>query len=101
MITEAQALDALRLDEDATDTGLVAHYIETLPAYIEVTAGVPAEEVRESDDKLLETLELYLLQLLYCPDGTDSDRLRKVTESLEKCVAARHVYEQEKSYVKA
>ncbi|MBR2684184.1 MAG: hypothetical protein IKE22_13070 [Atopobiaceae bacterium] len=75
----------------------MSRWIDTLPAHIEATTGVPAETVRASEDRLLEALEVYLLQYLHCPDGTDSDRLRIVVDSLEKTVAARHVAEKEKA----
>lgn len=92
MITEAQALDALRLDVDPTTTGLVRRYLSALPAAIEAATGVPAEVVAgNSDLPLLEVLELYLVQLWYCPDGTDSDRLRIVIDSLIGTIKAQRV----------
>lgn len=88
MITHAQALDALRLDEDVTTTGLVQSYIDALPALIEAWTGVPATEIRESDDALLLALETFLVQLLYCPDGSDADRLQKTIDSLSGTIKA-------------
>ena len=98
MIDTSTALDVLRLDEDLTVTGLVASYVGALPRYIESVTGVPYETVIDSDDELLETLEKFVVQLLYNPDGTDSARLQAVIDSISSLVKARYVagkYDQE------
>lgn len=91
MISLQTALDVLRLDNDPSDTGLVASYVGALPRYIEGVTGVPYETVIDSDDELLETLEKFAVQLFYNPDGTDSVRLQAVIDSISSLVKARYV----------
>ena len=57
---------------------------------IEVVDGGPSV-VEEAHAGLIHVLEMNLLQLLWCPDGTDSDRLRIVVDSLMGTLKARHI----------
>lgn len=91
MITVEQALDILRLDDDPTSTGLVATYVGALPEYIQTLTGVPYLTVINEPDPLLYTLEAFVIQLLYNPDGSDSERLQTVIDSLSSLVKARYV----------
>ena len=89
MLDAQTAIDVLRLDADVSDSGLVGQLLQALPAWLEVSCGIPEQVTRaDGEGDLAKTLEKCLLQLWYCPDGTDATRLQRAITSLAKTVRA-------------
>ena len=78
MLTIEEARATLRVDGSSNDI-IIQPLIDSMQSYILLTVGYYLPE-----DELTKTLEKFLLQLWYNPDGTDSDRLRIVIDNLIK-----------------
>lgn len=77
----ADALDHLRVGDESR--GIVEALCTSIPDVIEASTGYPAEELQgESPRELAKLLAMFQLQLLFSPDGTDSDRLRRTVDDL-------------------
>ena len=82
-----EALDLLRVTDDNGD--IVQGLAASIPAYVEVMTGYPAElTAGQTPSEVVKPLCRFLLQLWYNPDGTDSERLSKVVDSMAKTVKA-------------
>ena len=82
-----EALDLLRTSEENTE--IVTALATSIPAYVEVMTGYPAElTAGSSPSEVVKPLCRFLLQLWYCPDGTDSTQLQRVIGSMAKTVKA-------------
>lgn len=82
-----EAFDFLRVGSE--NIGVVEALTVSIPAYVETTTGYPASKLSsEEPDEIVKPLALFLLQLWYNPDGTDSRQLTRVVQSLEKTVRA-------------
>lgn len=84
MLTIEEARATLRVDGTSNDI-IIQPLIDSMESYIRLTVGyyLPG-------DQLTKTLEKFLLQLWYNPDGTDSDRLRIVIDNLIKTLKANY-----------
>lgn len=81
------ALDLLRISEDNGD--IVKTLAASIPAYVEVMTGYPAQlTAGQQPSEVVKPLCRFLLQLWYNPDGTDSEQLGKVIDSMAKTVKA-------------
>lgn len=84
MLTIEEARATLRVDGTSNDI-IIQPLIDSMQSYILLTVGYYLP-----DDELTKTLEKFLLQLWYNPDGTDSDRLRIVIDNLIKTLKANY-----------
>lgn len=92
IMTIEEARDTLRVDGSSNDV-IITPLLEAIPAYIRTLVGGSVDT--SGDDPLVKTLAKFVLQLWYNPDGTDSDRLQKVIDSLTKTIKARETYERQ------
>lgn len=82
-----EALDLLRVSSD--NLPIIEQLAASVPSYVEVTTGYPAEDTAGGDcHELVKQLSRFVLQLWFNPDGTDSQALTRVVESLAKSVKA-------------
>lgn len=85
MLTIEQAMNTLRLENDDEETKeIVSGLLNAVPLYIEQSTGM--SEAEQSDCPVVDTLTGFLLRLWYYPEGTDTDRIRKVIDDLLKSV---------------
>lgn len=89
IMTIEEARDTLRVDGSSNDS-IIEPLLAALPSYIESLVGNSVDV--SGEDPLVQTLAKFVLQLWYNPDGTDSDRLQKVIDSLAKTIKARETY---------
>lgn len=89
IITIEEARDTLRVDGSSNDA-IITPLLEAIPAYLVTLVGGKVDIT--GADPLVKTLAKFVLQLWYNPDGTDSDRLQKVIDSLAKTIKARETY---------
>lgn len=89
IMTIEEARDTLRVDGSSNDA-IITSLLEAIPAYL-VTLVSGKVDITGADP-LVKTLAKFVLQLWYNPDGTDSDRLQKVIDSLAKTIKARETY---------
>ncbi|ACV21878.1 Uncharacterised protein [Slackia heliotrinireducens] len=82
-----EALDLLRVSSD--NLPLIEQLAASVPSYVEVMTGYPAEYTAGDDcHELVKQLSRFVLQLWFNPDGTDSQALSRVVGSLAKSVKA-------------
>lgn len=89
IMTIEEARDTLRVDGSSNDD-IITSLLEAIPAYLVTLVGGKVDIT--GADPLVKTLAKFVLQLWYNPDGTDSDRLQKVIDSLAKTIKARETY---------
>lgn len=89
IMTIEEARDTLRVDGTSNDS-IIEPLLAALPGYIESLVGNTVDV--SGADPLVNTLAKFVLQLWYNPDGTDSERLQIVIDSLTKTIKARGVY---------
>lgn len=86
-LDDTEAFDFLRVGEE--NINVIQALTISIPDYIEACTGYPATKTSsEEPDEIVRPLALFLLQLWYNPDGTDSRQLTRVVQSLEKTVRA-------------
>lgn len=86
-LSDEEARDLLRVSAD-NDT-IIKALRDAIPQFIEAQTGYPAQYlVGASPDPLAAQLARFVLQLWYNPDGTDSEALTRVVESLAKTLRA-------------
>ena len=86
-LSDEEARDLLRVSAD-NDT-IIKALRDAIPQFIETQTGYPAEHLESaSPDPLAAQLARFVLQLWYNPDGTDSEALTRVVESLAKTLRA-------------
>ena len=80
-----EALDLLRVSSD--NLNIIEQYAASVPSHVEVTTGYPAALTAGDDcHELVKQLARFTLQLWFNPDGTDSQALTRVIDSLAKSV---------------
>lgn len=80
-----EALDLLRVSSD--NLPIIESLAASVPSYVEVTTGYPAALAADTEcHELVKQLARFTLQLWFNPDGTDSEALTRVVESLAKSV---------------
>lgn len=87
ILTIEEARDALRVDGHDNDS-IIYGLMEAIPEYIETCSGCLVTLGAPDERPIIKTVAKFILQLWYNPDGTDSDRLNKVIESLFKTMKA-------------
>lgn len=86
-LDESDACDLLRVSED--NIGVIEQHTETIPYYVEITTGYPAELAKGMDcDETVKQLCRFVLQQWFNPDGTDATKIARVVTSLTKAVKA-------------
>ena len=83
---QQEAYDLLRVSSD--NLTVIDALCSSVPQYIEVTTGYPAELVADEPNELVKQLARFVLQLWYNPDGTDAQALKRVVDSLSCSVRA-------------
>ena len=83
---QQEALDLLRIGSD--NLLVVDAICSSVPQYIEVTTGYPAELVEDNPSEIVKQLARFVLQFWYNPDGTDAQALKRVVDSLSCSVRA-------------
>ena len=80
-----EALDLLRVSSD--NLGVIEQLAASVPSYVEATTGYSASLAAGDEcHELVKQLARFVLQLWYNPDGTDSQALTRVVDSLAKSV---------------
>lgn len=86
-LSEFEALDLLRVGDENTD--IIQTLAASIPAYVEVVTGYPAElTAGATPSEVVKPLCRFILQLWYNPDGTDAQQLTRVIDSMAKTVKA-------------
>lgn len=81
------ACDLLRVSTD--NAGVIQQHAETIPYFVEITTGYPAELAKgEGCDETVKQLCRFVLQQWFNPDGTDATKIAHVVNSLTKAVKA-------------
>ena len=82
ILTIEEARDALRIDGTDNNQQITA-LLSAIPAYLEVTAGIP---IQQDYSPLAKTAARFILQLWYFGDSADTDKLKRVIDSLLKAL---------------
>ena len=81
------ACDLLRVPEE--NAGIIEQHAETVPYYVEIVTGYPAERIVTGDcSEVAKQLCRFILQLWVDPDGTDATKLTRVVTSLTRVLKA-------------
>ena len=86
MLNVDDGLNILRMDHDEDTEMIVNGLLKAIPSYIETTTGMSVEE--QEDCALCDTVSGFLLRLWFFPDGSDSEKLQRVVDSLLKTITA-------------
>lgn len=86
MLSVDDGLNILRMDHDEDTEMIVNGLLKAIPSYIETTTGMSVEE--QEDCALCDTVSGFLLRLWFFPDGSDSEKLQRVVDSLLKTITA-------------
>lgn len=85
-LTTDEALDMLRAGDESTQ--IVESLCHAVPEAVQAKTGYGAELMRGEPSELAKLLGRFLIQMWFCPDGTDSERLRHVVDDLAHVLAA-------------
>jgi len=83
IFTVEEARDILRIDGADNDEQITA-LLAAIPAYLEITAGYAAAG---EYSPLAKTAARFILQLWYYGENSDTDKLRRVIDSLLKALS--------------
>lgn len=83
---QQEAYDLLRVDD--SNELVINSLCASVPEYIEITTGYPAELVEDEPNEIVKQLARFVLQLWFNPDGTDAQALKRVVDSLSCSVRA-------------
>jgi len=83
IFTVEEARDVLRID-GADNDGQITALLAAIPAYLEITAGYAAAG---EFSPLAKTAARFILQLWYYGENSDTDKLKRVIDSLLKALA--------------
>lgn len=79
LITLDEAKELLRLDNDFNDD-VIAPLVDAVPGYIQSTTGMTTDQ--QMREPLAKVVSGFLITLWYNAEGTDSNRLSRVIDSL-------------------
>ena len=83
IFTVDEAREILRIDGTDNDPQIIA-LVEAIPAYLEITAGY---KVTGEYSPLSKTAARFILQLWYFGESADTEKLKRVIDSLLKALA--------------
>lgn len=83
IFTVEEARDILRID-GADNDGQIAALLAAIPSYLEVTTGYATQG---KYSPLAKTAARFILQLWYYGENSDTDKLRRVIDSLLKALS--------------
>ena len=86
MMDVSEGLQILRMDPEEETEMIISGLLAAIPPYIETTTGMSIEE--QEDCALCDTVSGFLLRLWFFPDGSDSEKLQRIVDSLLKTITA-------------